>query len=145
MRIYAVGKMVGDQTIYMPKEVLTESVIGQVYELQIKTNGVPSPSSVAAVLQKKLKEKFNANLLYFEVDDNVLTIQIEGSPFAWNLLLVFLPEILVGLGIAVLFIMVYLVTSTIPSWQFGLVAVALTLIFLGPGMVSKVAMMKVKK
>jgi len=145
MRTYAVGKMVGDQTIYMPKKVLTESVIGQIYELQVKTNGVPSPSSAAVVLQKKLKEKFNANLLYFEVDDDVVTIQIEGSPFAWSLLLVFLPEILVGLGITILFIMVYLVTSTIPSWQYGLGAVALALIFLGPGMVSKIGTMKVKR
>lgn len=145
MRTYAVGKVVGDQTIYMSKEVLTESVIGQIYELQIKTRGVPSPEVVAAVLFKKLKEKFNANLLYFEVDDDVITMQIEGSPFAWSLLLVFLPEILVGLGITVLFIMVYLVTSAIPSWQFGVAAFALALIFLGPGAISKIAIMKVKK
>ena len=72
-------------------------------------------------------------------------MQIEGSPFAWSLLLVFLPEILVGLGIAVLFIMVYLVTSAIPSWQFGVTAFALALIFLGPNMISKVAMMRVKR
>jgi len=145
MRTYAVGKMVGDQTIYMPKELLTESVIGQIYELQIKTNGVPDPRNTASVLQKKLKEKFNASLLYFEVDDNVITIQIEGSPFAWSLLLVFLPEILVALGIVVLFIMVYLVTSAIPSWKYGITVLALMLIFLGPGAVSKITMMKVKK
>lgn len=145
MRTYAVGKMVGDQTIYMPKEILTESVIGQVYELQIKTRGVPDPRNTTIVLQKKLKEKFNATLLYFEVDDNVITMQIEGSPFAWSLLLVFLPEILVGLGIVVLFIMVYLVTSAIPSWKYGLTILALILIFLGPGAVSKVVMMREAK
>ena len=145
MRTYAVGKMIGDQVIYMPKDMLTESVIGQIYELQIKTRGVPSPEVVAAVLFKKLKEKFGASLLYFEVDDDILTIQIEGSPFSWAALLVFLPEILVGLGIMVLFIMVYLVTSAIPSWQYAVGAVALTLIFLGPGMISKVAMMRTKR
>jgi len=145
MRTYAAGKMVGDQTIYMPKEVLTESVIGQVYELQIKTRGVPDPRNTAIVLQKKLKEKFNASLLYFEVDDDVITMQIEGSPFAWSLLLVFLPEILVALGIVVLFIMVYLVTSAIPSWKYGITVLALMLIFLGPGAVSKITMLKVKK
>ena len=74
MRTYAVRKMIGDQTIYMPKKLLTESVIGQFYELQMKTNGVPYPSGAAIALQKALKEKFNANLLYFEVDDNIITI-----------------------------------------------------------------------
>lgn len=139
------GKIGGDQTIYMEKEMLTESVIGQIYELQLKTRGVSCPECAAATLSKKLKEKFGATLLYFEVDDDIMTIQIEGSPFSWNLLFVFLPEILVGLGIVVLFIMVYLVTSSIPSWQYGLGAIALTLIYLAPSMISKVAMLKVKK
>ncbi len=145
MKTYKAGKMVGDQAIYMPKDMLTESVIGQIYELRMETNGVPYPKGTAATLFKSLKEKFGATLLYFDVDGNTITMQIEGSPFAWNLLLVFLPEILVGLGVAVLFLMVYLVTSAIPSWQYGLGAFALALIFLGPGAISKVGMMRVEK
>ena len=145
MRTYSVGKMSGTQTILMDKDVLTESVIGQIYELQLKTNGVPSPEVAASTLSKTLREKFNAKLLYFGVDGNIITIQVEGSPFAWNLLLVFLPEILVGLGIIVLFIMVYLVTSSVPSWQYGLMAFALALIFIAPGAISKVAMMGGRK
>lgn len=141
MRTYAAGKVVGDQAILMDKSYLSESVIGQVYELKLKTNGVPSPEYAAAALLKGLREKFGAKLLYFEVDDNIITMQIEGSPFAWNLLLIFLPEILVGLGITTLFIMVYLVTSAVPSWQYGLVALSLSLIFIAPGAISKMVMM----
>lgn len=136
------GKMVGDQAIYMEKAMLTESVIGQIYELQLKTEGVETPEVVAAVLSSKLKERFGATLLYFEVDDDIMTIQIEGSPFVWSQLLVFLPEILSVLGVAILFIMVYLVGSTIPSWQYGLGAAALTLLYLAPSIISKMAIMK---
>ena len=139
------GKMVGDQAIYMDKVMLTESVIGQVYELQLRTEGIETPEVAAAAVSRKLKEKFNATILYFEVDDDIITIQIEGSPFAWAQLLVFLPEILGVLGIVVLLIMVFLVGSTIPSWQYGLGAAALSLIFLAPNIISKMAMMKVKE
>jgi len=145
MRTFSIGKMSGTQTILMDKSLLTESVIGQRYENQIKTNGVPSPDVAASILSKTLREKFGAKLLYFSVDGAVLTLQIEGSPFAWNLLLVFLPEILVSLGIVALFIMVYLITSSIPSWQYGVAALALSLIFIAPGAISKVAMLGSEK
>lgn len=142
---FRAGTIVGIRTVYMPKEVLTESVPGAIYELRIKTKGVSNPKNAMVMLAEALWDKFKAKLYYFEVSDNIITMQIEGSPFAWALLLVFLPEILVVLGIIVLLILVYLVTSAIPSWQLGLAAVALALIFLGPGVISKVAMMKVKK
>jgi len=145
MITYKVGRMMGTQAVQIPKEVLTESVIGQIYELQIKTQGVTDPRAAAVALSKGLRERFGAELLYFEVDGDIITIQIEGSPFAWAALLVFLPEILVVVGVVILFILVYLITSAIPSWKYGLIAVALVLIFIGPGAVSKVAMMKVRK
>ena len=132
MRTYAVGKMSGTQTILMDKTMLTESVIGQIYELKIRTNGVPSPQLVAATLSKTLREKLNAKLLYFEVDKDVITMQIEGSPFAWSVMLVLLPEILVTLGVVVMLIMIYLVSSAIPSWQYGIMLLALAVIFLAP-------------
>jgi len=142
MRTYVAGKAIGDHAVLVDKSFLTESVIGQIYELKIKTYSVSQPEYIASVLSKSLREKFSAKLLYFEVDDNIITIQIEGSPFAWNLLLAFLPELLVGLGITILFILVYLVTSSVPSWQYGLAAFALSLMFIAPGAISKVAMMK---
>jgi len=144
MKVYSVGKSVGTKTILMDKTVLTESVIGQNYEIQMKTNGVPDPGTATKILSKVLKEKFNAKLLYFEVDDNILTIQIEGSPFSWNLLLIFLPEVLIGIGVIVLFIMVYFITSEIPSWQYSIIALALILISIAPQAVSKIAMIKEK-
>lgn len=145
MRAYAVGKSVGGGTIFMDKTILTESVIGQNYEIQMKTNGVPNPDQVATVLSKTLREKFNAKLLYFEVDDNILTLQLEGSPFSWGLLLTFLPEILLGLGVLVSFIMVYFITSQIPSWQYALGAIALSLIFIAPGVISKIGLINVRR
>lgn len=145
MRVYSVGKPTGTKTILMDKTVLTESVVGQDYEIQMKTQGVPDPDAVARALSKSLKEKFNAKLLYLEVDDNILTIQIEGSPFAWNLLLVFLPEMLIGVGVVVLFIMTYLITSKIPSWQYSIIALAVLLISIAPQAISKIAMIKEKR
>ena len=145
MITYKAGKVVGNLVTYMPKEMLSESVIGQVYELQMKTNGGPNPANTAAALSQGLKEKFGATLLYFKIEDDTITMQIEGSPFAWAPVLVWLPEILVILGVMVGFIMVFLVTSSIPSWQYSVGAVALMLIFMGPKIISKIAMMKVNK
>ena len=129
---YRVGIMQGKQTVYIPKSMLTESVIGQTYELKIKTKGVKSPRYTAIVLQKSLKEKFNATLLYFEVTGDTITIQIEGSPFAWSLLLVFLPQILGILGIVVSLVAVYLLVSGVPSWVYGLGILGIILISFGP-------------
>lgn len=127
---FKLGTMRGNQAVYIPKGMLTESVIGQIYEIKINTRGVSDPAVVAATLKVKLKEKFNATLHYFSVDNNIITIQIEGSPFVWAALLLFLPQILLTIGIIVLFIVVYLLVSSVPSWVYAAGAVALGLVFI---------------
>ena len=130
--------MVGTNAVFLPEDMRTTSVPGQVYELQMKTTGVVDPKATAFLLANELAEKFNATLLYFEVDKDVITIQMVGSPFAWSALLLFLPQILVGLGILITMITVYLVGSTIPSWIYGVLFVGTVLVALGPRMAAGV-------
>lgn len=136
--VYRVGKMSGTHTIFLPESMRTTSVPGQLYELQMKTGGVPDPRSALLLLADELAVRFNATLLYFETDKDVMTIQLEGSPFAWSALLLFLPQILVGLGILITMITVYLVGSTIPSWVYGVVFVGGALMAFGPKMAGAV-------
>lgn len=127
---FRAGTVVGTRTVYAPKEVLTESVPGAIYELRIKTKGVSNPKNVMVMLAEALWDNFKAKLYYFEVSDNIITMQIEGSPFAWAALLIFLPQILLTVGVIVLLIVVYLAVSSIPNWVYAVAAVALGLIFI---------------
>lgn len=136
--IFKVGRSQGAYTVLLPKSVRTTSVPGAIYELQLKTMGVPDPKAVALRLADGLAEKFGATLLYFEVDNNVLTIQIEGSPFAWTALLLFLPEILAGFGILITMITVYLVGASIPSWIYGMIFFGSVLLLFGGKIAGKV-------
>lgn len=138
MMVYRIGRMAGEHTIYLPEDMRTTSVPGQIYELQMKTNGVSNPQEALLLLADELAEGFSATMLYFEVDGDVITVQMVGSPFAWGALLLFLPQILVGLGILVTMIAVYLVGSTIPSWVYGVVLVGSLLVALGPKMAGAV-------
>lgn len=142
MKTYSIGETVGSRGDHIPTSFLTESVIGQSYEIKIETRGVPDPSETAKVLAYELKKRFNAKLHYFGVDDNTITMQIEGSPFVWNTLLIFLPEILQVLGIIVGIIAVYFIASDISPWLYGVAAVGLFLVFFGPQAISKRAMLR---
>lgn len=121
------------KTLQIPKEMLTESVIGQVYELEIATEGVSDPQETVNVLAAKIPEQFpTAEVLWVKVEDNTIRLQIRGSPFAWSALLLFLPQILVVVGVVIAFVAVYMVFQAIPSWAWALLVVGAGLIIFAP-------------
>jgi hypothetical protein len=127
------GTRVVGRTLAIPQDMLTESIPGQVYELEISTNGIPNPNQVVATLNTKIPQKFpDAKIVWAQIQGNTIRIQIQGSPFAWSLLLLFIPQILSAIGIIVAFIAVYLVIGAIPSWAWALLAVGLGLVIFAP-------------
>jgi len=131
------GKKVFGPTKYIPRAMLTESVPGAIYELHIKTKGVPDPQLAAKVITEKLYERFRAKVIWISIEGSDIRLQLVGSPFAWSLLLVFLPEILLAIGIIVLLISVYLVFAHIPGWVLGLAAIG-AILFVGAPTISKI-------
>lgn len=126
------GKLAGTRLVQMPKEVLTTSVPGKVYHLTIKTKGVSNEKEVAKTLIAGLYEKFKAKVIWMRIKDDIIDIQLIGSPFAWLALLAWLPAILTALGIVMILISVYSVVSAIPGWAWALLAVGVGIIFFGP-------------
>lgn len=126
----SMGRKINGKTVYMPRALLTDSVPGQQYELQIKTQSIPTDKqrTVAELLAEKLSEKFMAKVNYIEVGDNWVVVQLEGSPFAWVLLLAFIPQILAAVGVIVTVIAVFLIFGAAPMWQ-------ILMLLLGVGLV----------
>lgn len=125
-------------TRYIPSGILTESVRGRTYELRIGTNGVPDHMKALEALKSGLEENFSTKVIYGDVIDSVIVIQMTGSPFVWGAILLFLPQILAGVGIIVSLITVYLVVSAVPTWAYALGAIGLVLIFGVPTILPKV-------
>lgn len=128
-----VGKRTLGETVYIPKQMLTESVPGVVYELLISTKGIKEPKKVAETLQMEIPIRFKgAEVLWIRIDGDRIRIQIKGSPFLWAIFLLWLPEILALIGIIVVLISVFLVAAAIPSWLWGFMFTGLGLILIGP-------------
>lgn len=108
------GKKVEASTRFLIKSTLTESVPGCTYEIRIATRGIPDEEKAAVILVDTLRSKFNAKTNWIRIEGNTIRMQIEGSPFAWALLLAFLPDILLGVGVVVLLISVFLLITTSP-------------------------------
>ncbi len=138
-------KLLG-KTMYIPRKMLTESVPGQIYHIDIKTKGVPNPEEAIRVLRTELPKKFpGLKVHWIEVHDPYIKLQITGSPFAWALLLMFLPQILALSGIVVLLIAVYLFMVTVPTWMYALLGLGAVLIFFGPSIAKAVTPTHVPK
>jgi len=134
-----IGKKSVGKTVYIPRAVLTESVPGQRYELNISTNGIQDQSQVVKVLTSELPNKFKGlKIHWIRVDNNSIRMEIEGSPFVWATLLLFLPEILLTIGVVVTFIAVFLVVSAVPSWAWAIFAIGAILIIFGGGIGRKI-------
>ena len=117
----------------MPKIVLGESVPEKVYELHIETAGIPNPREAVMLLAEKLYDKFKAKVVWAEVVNYAkIKIQVIGSPFAWALLIPFIPSILNLLAISVILISVYSVIAAIPGWAWALLAVGVVVLLVGP-------------
>lgn len=131
------GTRILKNAVLIPKEILTESVVGSCYMLKIETKGITNPDEVLNILKDGLEKKFKMTVVYGEVSSNFITLQVTGSPFIWSVVLMFLPQILVVIGVVVGVITAYLLVSSIPTWVYGLGAIALALIFIVPEVVSK--------
>jgi len=128
-----VGKRIAGRTIYIPHVILTESVPGAIYELEIRTKGIPDEKKVVDTLREKMPEKFKGlEVLWIKVDGSVIRMQVMGSPFSWGLVLLWLPEILQLIGVIVTFIAVFLVISQIPTWAWATLLGGVFLIYAGP-------------
>lgn len=117
---------------------LGESVLNKLYQIDMETKGVPNPYEVADTLITELNTKFGAKITYIEVRNSMVSVQLVGSPFVWGALLLFLPQILAGVGVIVGLISLYLVATGIPIWVYGLGAVAIVLILFGPSIAEAV-------
>jgi hypothetical protein len=138
--------MVGKIGAEIPKEILTASVPGKVYHLAIDYSGTASDEmELALALTKGLYDKFKAKVLYMSIDANSINVQLEGSPFAWALLIPWIPSILTLFGLTLIGIAVYTVLAAIPSWAWGLLAVGILSILVAPTVGATLKPVKVKK
>jgi len=128
MTIY--GKRFGVYSQILPKFMLTEAIPGQIYEIQVRTKGIPDPKGAVSLLTKEIPKKFKAEVIWVRVLDDIINFQIVGSPFAWSAFLAYLPELLSLVGIIVTLIAIYLVWATTPGWVVGLLLVGLALVWL---------------
>lgn len=125
--IKAVGR-----TKYIPRAMLTESVPGQIYELEVRTEVIDNPELVIDALQSELPKEFkDLKVKWIRIDGSVVKMQIVGSPFAWSLLLAFIPSILTVVGVIVTLISVFLIWTTVPGWVTGLAVLGLVLTAFG--------------
>jgi len=133
--MFTLGKRIIKNEVEIKSNMLTDSVAGGEYTLKIQTKGVSNPEETLKLLRDKLNEKFGITVLYGEVADNVITLQIKSHislQFAWSAILVFLPQILIVVGVVVAMIAVYLMISSIPSWVYAMGVMAIVLLFISP-------------
>lgn len=126
------GTLVGRYVVKIPKEVLTTSVPGKSYHIRMETSGISDERNVANALINGLLTEFNAKVKYIRIENGVIDVQLEGSPFVWTAVIIWLPSIFTLLGIVLLGISVYTVFASIPSWAWGTLAIGVALILLAP-------------
>ena len=129
------GEPVRGEEIYIPKEILSESVPGAYYRIKIKTKPITRVGfdAVAKTLWTELPRKIEGlKVRYVKVEWNRITIDVEGSPFPWSLVLIALPEILQAIGVILLVVGIYLVWTHVPGYVIGILAVGGMLLYFAP-------------
>jgi hypothetical protein len=117
----------------IPQEIWTDSVPGKLYELHVNYNGsTANELELAKQLSSGLSDKFGATLKYMEISNGQITVQLEGSPFAWSAVAAWLPSVLGLFGLVLIAIALFTVLFSIPSWAWGLLAVGGILIVVPP-------------
>lgn len=138
MQALILGEPVKGELIYIPNKMLSESVIGQIYEAHVRTQsllgqGGASKENIANIIIQELPKRVpGLKLKWIRVEDTMIKLQFEGSPFAWLLFLTALPAILRLVGITVSLIGIYLVSTEIPGWTLGVIILGLSLFYLAP-------------
>ena len=127
--LLTVGRRVAGETVVVQNASAEESIPGQVYELHIAVDRVTDPQLAAHLLSTELPRRVEGlKILWIEVGDEYIKMQVEGSPFPWALVIRSIPEILSLIGITVLGITVLLVftTGNKAAAYMGLAGLALT-------------------
>jgi hypothetical protein len=139
------GAKVAGVAIPIPIYALKETVPGAIYEIRIKTNK-PAPPQTIETIKRVFAEKCpSVKIHYIEVDGNNVTIQLEGSPIAWETILALLPLIFTLLGLVILLVAVFSLISAIPSYVWALLIVGAITLFIVPGLIPKVKLPKKAK
>ncbi len=126
------GTIVGKYVQEVPAEVLTTSVPGKCYHLRIETSGISDEMLVSDALITGLSKNFKAKVKYMRIENGVIDVQLEGSPFIWAEVLLWLPAMFTVFGIILVGISVYTVFASIPSWAWGTLIVGVVLLLLAP-------------
>ncbi len=138
MQPLVLGKRIEGDLIYIPNKMLSESTIGQIYEVHVRTQGLlglggASKENIANILVKELPKRVpGLKLKWICIEDTLIKIQLVGSPFAWALFLTILPAILRLVGVAVVLIGIYLVWTRIPGWTLGIIVTGILLFYMTP-------------
>jgi len=109
---------------------------GAIYEIKLSTSQL-TPSKASEAIEKlrsELKEKFGIELIHAYATENSINLTIRGSPFSWAALLTFLPTILLLIGIILLGISVWQITTVIPPWVWFLLITGGALLLFGPAL-----------
>jgi len=128
------GEPLAGSLVEIPKDklMLSASVPGQSYALVIDTKGIANPEQTAQLLVDGLYQKFQAKTYYIQITTTKITTHIEGSPFAWALLIPWIPTILASIGVIVTLAIVYNIIQGIPGWVWATLVIGVTLIIFGP-------------
>jgi len=138
MTVVKLGKFIAGNLEYIPKDMLVgETVPGAIYEIHITCKSLRGKESECVkLLYRRLREKFpGMRIFYIEarsLPKEEITIQFEGSPIAWAVLLAFLPLILGILGIVIIAIAVFLILGVVPGWIYGLIFLGALLLWIAP-------------
>lgn len=134
--VYSVGQRVpGSLTPLSPITLSTgETERGRFYELHIDTDGIPDPRRAVEALVEGLRNR-GVETVWASADARQIRLQVAGSPFAWAVLLPFIPTILSVVGIVVTLIAAYLIVTGIPAWAWGVLAIGVLLMFVVPTLI----------
>lgn len=130
--VFELGTIVGKYVQEIPRELLTTSVPGKCYHIRIETVGIADEQQVADTLIQEFLTKFKAEVKYIRIENGVVDIQLEGSPFVWSAVILWLPSIFTLLGITLIGIAVFTVFAAIPGWAWGVLAIGIVFILLAP-------------
>jgi hypothetical protein len=139
------GAKVAGAAIPIPIYALKETVPGVIYEIRIKTNKPAPPQTMETIRTMFAQRLPQVKIHYIEVSDQNVTIQLEGSPIAWELILSLLPLIFTLLGLAIILIAVFSLISAVPSYVWALLIIGAITLFIVPGLIPKVKLPKKAK
>jgi hypothetical protein len=142
MLLYSYGKIPPYRKyVKVDLETMGEAEKGQEFLVVVKTTTIPAEraSELAMQLKNGLMEKFNAKTHYIAVKDDEITMYITGSPFAWSLLIAWLPAILGLFGIAMLGIGIWNAVASVPSWVYATLIGGIFILYMSPYIVKMVS------